>query len=252
VYDHHVDPVVTRLGDLASSHRTGALRLLGDLGGVIYLRDGNVVYANSKRTPGPAGWLGRPLADIDSPLERNLAICEATIDAALELLSGKPGHSPRLRFQPSAAPDVELNSGLSVSALLAEVTRRQRIVAQLAVLVTADSTVTRGSHTGSRRVRVSAEQWALLIRIGNPCTPRGLAAEVGRSVFATTIEVSRLVALRLLSVADSAFPLASQAPDGSADRVPPRVSFLRAVTPMRQAGAADRLFHPLEPVQQLA
>jgi Domain of unknown function (DUF4388) len=225
----HTHPIVTRLDDLASSGRTGALQLSGELGGAIYFREGDVVYAKSKRTPGPAGWLAQPLAGRASSLESSLAIREATFDAALELLTDKPGYSPRLRFQQSAAPDAEVEGGISVAALLTEVTRRQRIMAQLATLVTADTEVTRRSEIASPSIRISAEQWALLIRAQGRCTPRILAGQLGRSVFTTTIEVSRLIALQLLTGTDAASSPAGQASDSPSGQRSPRVSFLRAV-----------------------
>jgi len=49
--------------------------------------------------------------------------------------------------------------------------------------------------------RVSAVQWALLIRVRHGSTPRDLAWDLSRSVFGTTIEAYRLLARQLLSVA---------------------------------------------------
>jgi hypothetical protein len=81
------------------------------------------------------------------------------------------------------------------------------------------------------RFQITALQWALLIRAGAGTSPRDLAFALGRSVFGTTAEVYRLMALRLLSVADDPGP-ASQ--DHAGRPVPGRgplaVSFVRALS----------------------
>jgi hypothetical protein len=228
------NPIAIRLGKLADSAGTGALRVPGDLGGAIYLRQGEVVYARSRRTPGPAA-LPAPPGHVENaaspgPLERSMAVREATIDAAHELLATTSGQSVRLRFQMSATPRVDPAGSMSVEALLTELTRRQKIVDQMSGFITADSEVIPVPDLSSRAVRVSAGQWALLIRVGERATPRGLAAELGRSVFATTIEAAGLVALQLLSVTQTPPPRAGQAEARPPDRRWLAVSFLRAVT----------------------
>lgn len=238
VRDVRENPLVIRLRKLAASRETGALRLPGDLGGAVYLRRGEVVYATSKRTPGPAALLASPVdpprgetAGSADPLERSLAVREAMIDAALELLASTSGHPVRLRFQMSAAPDVEPAGSMPVEALIAELARRQRVVAQMSAFITADSEIVRSPDMSSRAVRVSAGQWALLIRAGDRATPRSLAAELGRSVFATTIEAAGLVTLQLLSVAETpgARARAGRVQGRSPERRWLAVSFLRAV-----------------------
>ena len=224
------DPVVARLGKLADSGGTGVLRVAGDLGGAIYLNQGDVVFAESQGTPG----LARRFPAVDasqattfSSFERTLAVREAIIDAALELLPGRPRYS---RFRATGPPGAGDRDGMTVAALLAEVTRRQAIVEQLSTLLTADTAIVRNPHISTRAVHVSAPQWAVLIRVGDQSTPRTLAFDLGRSVFSTTIEVFRLLVLRLLSVSDAPVQPASQVADGAPDRMRLAVSFIRAVT----------------------
>lgn len=52
----HREPIAVRLGKLADSGRSGVLRVSGDCGGVIYLSEGEVLYAESQRTPALAAW----------------------------------------------------------------------------------------------------------------------------------------------------------------------------------------------------
>jgi len=207
------EPLVTRLGRLADSGQTGALRVPGDFGGTIYLDEGRIVYAESRRTPGPErGHIGP-----DGP-GWGYAVREATVDAVLELLLGKPRPALRQPFKEGERPEVGKVEGLSCGDLLTEVERRQAILDQIAEHVTPDTAVTRNALLDAPRVQVSELQWALLVRTGDGTTPRELAWEVGHSVFSTTLEVFRLLFLRLLS-------------SGAGE--PPRrdtLSFLRAVT----------------------
>ena len=92
-------------------------------------------------------------------------------------------------------------SDLSLDALLAEVARRQRVLGQLSVVLGADTALARNPHIRPDAIRVSAVQWALLIRVRHGSTPRDLAWDLSRSVFGTTIEAYRLLARQLLSVA---------------------------------------------------
>lgn len=207
------EPLVTRLGRLADSGQTGALRVPGDFGGTIYLDGGRIVYAESRRTPGPDRGRFRP----GTP-GWEYAVREATVDATLELLSGRPRPALRQPFKEAEKPEVGETGGMPYGDLLTEVERRQGILGQLAGHLTPDTAVTRNALLEEPRVQVSEMQWALLVRVGERSTPRELAWEVGHSVFSTTVEVFRLLFLRLLS---------------SGSETPPRrdaLSFLRAVT----------------------
>jgi hypothetical protein len=214
--DSYETLVAARLRRLAATGRTGVLPFTGPGDGAIYLHGGLVVRAESARTP------GLPATAQPAPL----AVAEPVADAALDLLASQSSPS---RFRPAKVPAAGLAGGLSVDGLLTEVARRQHVLAQLAAIVGADTTVVRGPRAISGRIQVSALQWALFIRIRDGATPRALAWELRRSVFGTTIDVYRLIALRLLSAAGET--PRSQPP---ALRVPPprgllTLSFTRAV-----------------------
>jgi len=214
-----MDSFAARLAKLAEAGRTGALHIPGELGGVFYFRDGDVIYAESARTPGPA--------DLPGPLGWALAVRESTVDAALGLISGSPLPATS-RFRGAESPWDGEAAGITVDTLLAEVARRHRVCVQLSATLTADTAVIPNPHLGPRGVRVSALQWAVLIRVGDGATPRSLAFDLQRSVFGTVMEVFRLVSLGLLAVArDPGLP-ERQAP-GPASRND-AVSFIRAVS----------------------
>ncbi len=219
VVDGYGNLIAARLRKLAAARSTGALPFTGRTDGAIYFRDGSVVFAESRRTPGPvvpAGLIpAPPAAARDLPvngagpgpagrLTAMLAVTEPTVDAALELLSSESRYA---KFRSARIPVVSPACSIPLEGLLAEIVRRQCVLRQLADFVTADTAVVRNPYMDTRAVKVSALQWALLIRVRDGSTPRALAWELGRSVFGTTTEVYRLMALRLLRpVGDTARP----------------------------------------------
>jgi hypothetical protein len=236
------DPVAARLRKIARERRTGRLPFAGGSDGAIYFQNGKVVFAESRQTPGPAGapgltpaaaaahagWVGLPPGiplRSARPVSAIVAMAEPTVDAALDLLSRQARPS---RFRPAKVPAAAPAPGISVAALLAEVARRQRLLGQMACVVTADTGVARYPHLPGRAVRVSAWQWALLIRIRDGSTPRGLAWELGRSVFGTTAEVYRLLTLRLVTAGHG--PHRRIRPDLAVGRDLTALSFIRAVS----------------------
>jgi hypothetical protein len=228
--DGHADGVTARLRKLAAAGSTGVLPVSGASDGAIYLLDGQVAFAESRRTPGPARAAapGGPLPL--SRIARLLAVTEPTVDAALDLLAGEPRCA---RFRPARARPGSLPGGvpparLPVDALLTEVARRQRLLAQVAGVITADTAVARNPRLACSAVRVSAAQWALLIRVGPGSTPRALAWELDRSVFSTTADMYRLLILRLLSAGGD-----------SPARGPAGLSFVRASSD-RNGDQSDR------------
>lgn len=217
-------PVAIRLGKLAETGQTGSLHLSGDSGGVIYVSEGDIVAADSRRTPSLADRIGTEKA---SSLARGWLATEATIDAAMELMSARPRH---VRFtEPEEEPEPELPGipGMPLTALMAEVTRRHNLLEQIAAVLTPDTAVARNLRLRSRAVHVSDGQWAILLQLGQPVTPRALALGLGQSVFGMTIEVYRMVIMDLVSVVDASARTAD--PAGEASRGRSTLSFIRAL-----------------------
>lgn len=224
-YDKHL---ASRLTKLAAAGSSGVAPVSSPVAGAIYFQDGRVVFAECGRTPHPT--------QLSSSLGAMLAGGEATVDAALELLSNR---STSGRFRPMAQPardasfdsnlrfdgnfsldshvSLDGNSSFEVEGLLAEVARRRRLLRQMAGF-TADSPLARNPSLPAERMQVSAGQWALIIRVYPGSTSRGLAWALGRSVFSTTSEIYRLIVLGLVT--------AEVVPDGGAEPV----SFTRALT----------------------
>ena len=222
--DGYANLIAARLRKLAAAGSTGLLPVSGPAEGAIILRGGSVVHAESSRTSpertGDPAALGLALRAAPSigVVAGLLAATEPTIDAATELLSSK---SRFARFRRSGVPFAVQPPPIPVTALLTEVERRHQVLSQLAVIVTADTAVIRTRSLAWPRLQVSAPQWALVVGMADGMTPRGVAMKLGRSVFATTIEVYRLIELGLLAVPGRESPPA----DGRSTAL----AFLRAV-----------------------
>ena len=217
-------PVAIRLGKLAEAGRTGALHLSGDSGGVIYVSEGDIVAADSRRTPSLADRIGTGKT---GSFGRRWLATEAIIDAAMELMSARPRH---VRFtEPGEEPEPDLPGipGMPLTALMAEVTRRHNLLEQIAAVLTPDTAVARNLRLRSRAVHVSDGQWAILLQLGQPVTPRSLALGLGQSVFGMTIEVYRMVIMDLVSVVGASARAAG--PAGQASRGRSTLSFIRAL-----------------------
>jgi hypothetical protein len=243
--------IAARLRKLAMTGGSGMLPVSGSGDGAFFLRGGHVVHAESSRTSPrrvvglAALGLGAEQADRGSAGERPggeqaggarvpgaelvparsigrvtrlLAVTELTIDAATELLSSESRYAKFRQFDVPFSAQVR---PLRVDALLTEVERRHHVLRQLAGVVTVDTRVVRSASPGWSRLQVSRPQWALVVGIGEGMTPRSLAMELGRSVFATTIEVYRLIVLGLLAVPGN--------PAAGAGRPGEVMSFTRAI-----------------------
>jgi hypothetical protein len=241
--------IAARLRKLADEGSTGMLPVSGPGDGAIFFRGGQVVYAESSRTPLPGpratgldvlglvpgedpgsrgeghpGEAGVVAVRSSSRLGGLLALTELMIDALTELLSSESRYA---KFRHAGVLPLGQGRPIAVETLLAEVQRRHEVLRQLAAVVTPDTGVACESSPGLPSAQVSQAQWALLVRAGDGTTPRALAMQLGRSVFGTTIEVYRLVELGLLVV-----PGRPPAPDGgqAGPRPAAAMSFLRAVS----------------------
>jgi len=241
--------IAARLRKLADEGSTGILPVSGRGDGAIFFRGGQVVYAESSRTPLPAphatGLAALGLTPGEAPdsaggdypgkaglvparpanwLAGMLELTELIIDALTELLSSESRYA---KFRQAEVLPVGQGRPISVEALLAEIQRRHEVLRQLAAVVTPDTAVACETSLDLPPAQVSPAQWALLARVGDGTTPRGLAMRLGRSVFGTTIEVYRLVELGLLAVPGR--PTAAAVGE-AAGRPAATMSFIRAVS----------------------
>lgn len=277
IVNGYANLIAARLRKLADEGSTGMLPVSGRGDGAVFFRGGQVVYAESSRTSLPSlrpsglaalglaqreahrspgspastastgstgstgeaypGDAGLVAARSVSRLTGMLELTELIIDALTELLSSESRYA---KFRHAQVLPVGQGRPIPVEALLAEVQRRHEVQRQLAAVLTPDTAVARDPSLDPPSAQVSPTQWALLARAGDGTTPRGLARQLGRSVFGTTIEVYRLVELGLLVVPGR--------PPAAADgRLGAGISFIRAVSGGRGSDAlpavGDRLDH---------
>ena len=147
--DGYGNLIAARLRKLAVARSTGMLPFSGDNDGAIYFKDGKIVFAESKRTPGPAipeglnpvpPGLASPApadpaeaAEAASPppfskLSTLLMVTEPTVDAALELLSSESRYA---KFRSGRSLSFSPAFSIPLEWLLAEVARRQQLLGQL-------------------------------------------------------------------------------------------------------------------------
>jgi hypothetical protein len=193
--------VAARVRRLAAAHATGTLPFTG--AGALHFAHGDITGADSERTP-PAAPISPPLTEgrPAAQLTALLASTEPVVDAALDLLSGEARYG---RFRPADGPPASGPHAIAADALLAEVLRRQRLLKRMSAVLTPDTAIARNPALDAEGIRLSARQWALLIRISDGMTPRGLALELNRSVFGTVIEIYRLLAVGLVTVPGHAY-----------------------------------------------
>jgi hypothetical protein len=246
--------IAARLRKLADEGSTGMLPVSGRGEGAIFFRSGQVVYAESSRTPlpgpratgldvlgllhkegpdarggGQPGEAGAAVAVRPaSRLSGLLELTELIIDALTELLSSDSRYA---KFRQADVLPVGDGRPIAVETLLAEVQRRHEVLRQLAPVLTPDTAVSCEPALGPPRAQVSPVQWALLGRAAEVTTPRLVGMQLGQSVFGTTIEAYRLVELGLLAVPGRpAGPADAAGHTGGAAGWPAPMSFIRAVS----------------------
>lgn len=225
VSDGYGNLIVARLRKLAGARSSGILPFSGDNAGAIYLAGGRVAYAESVRAPGAP--VRRSQRSPFSELMAALAVAEATADASLELLSGSARYA---KFRPSDSAAIGAARSIALEDLLTEITRRRRLLKELSSAITPDTPLRRTSDLQAPAIRVSAAQWALLIRIQDGRSPRELAWKLSRSVFSTTLEAYRLMCLGLVSASAEVPPRQQPGPQESAGHSRMLMSFTRAAS----------------------
>ncbi|GAA3224508.1 ADAM 12 protein [Dactylosporangium siamense] len=204
------------LGQLAALGVTGALTVVGEPGGVIFLRDGLVNGVESPAAPSVDRLLtacgkveervwetipSRPARALVegghvSAAEIELCAIGALYDAAYFVLSTERAE---LRF----APDIEhwLGADCTVTAdqLCDHVVRQRRILNEVHPSDVTDTAPVRPVlRPGLDRVLVSGLQWEIVLHADGNRTPQELAGLLGCSAYAVTLDVRRLAAAGLV------------------------------------------------------
>jgi hypothetical protein len=169
------------LSRLADARASGTLAVYGDADGLLELRAGLVTGATldgGGSSPWPAGEVGT-LLDI---ADRLFVLCW--------------GRVRECRFAPG--PAGPQRPGLTVPRLLAEVDRRTAALSADGPPV--DPLADRLRRRRGRPVPLTAAEEALLEVADGECSARELAVALGRSVFGTALDATRLVRVGQLEV----------------------------------------------------
>ncbi|GAB3860702.1 hypothetical protein ACFPIJ_27425 [Dactylosporangium cerinum] len=246
------------LGQLAALGVTGALTVVGEPGGVIFLRDGLVNGVESPAAPSVDRILtacgkveervwenipSRPARALVegghvSAAEIELCAISALYDAAYFVLSTDRAE---LRF----APDIEhwLGADCTVTSdqLCDHVVRQRRILDEVHPSDVTDTAPVRPVlRPGLDRVLVSGLQWEIVLHADGHRTPQELAGLLGCSAYAVTLDVRRLAAAGLVEP-----PLATEPEEPPVPPEPPAAASGTAAVPAAaaaspQTNGADR------------
>ncbi|MFC9895291.1 hypothetical protein ACFVMC_16525 [Nocardia sp. NPDC127579] len=190
-----IESVLGILDGASKSRRTAILRVTGEPGGEIRLQHGMVIAVDSPGAPGVAELLARPGRPAPGSAELRILHFATTLDAAFAVASGWIGDCfwvPAIPRQPDIDP-------IAPHLLATETTRRLRGVAG-AHLAPHRNHLARTAF-GDSLLRGGASR-ELLARVNGRRTCRDLAFLRHRGLYATTVEVTRLLAENVVTVTD--------------------------------------------------
>ncbi|MFF4502111.1 MarR family transcriptional regulator [Streptomyces sp. NPDC001401] len=223
---------------------TGALRVFGAPGGILHLRGGLVVAAESPGAPGPetlllrsgrvngeqwaglvreAGGARWPAAGLIAhgyagAAQLRVVCVMALQDAAFAILAGRvDGCEPA---ENAVEPPAPVAVGEPPARLLEDAARKLAALAALPHPVHPDRE--RPVPAAQFNVPLTALQRALLDHADGRRTARDLAFRTGRGVYTVTVEVARMLGEGLLECPAEPAPIPVRAPpDGIRHRIPP-------------------------------
>ncbi|WP_432830144.1 ADAM 12 protein [Dactylosporangium sp. CA-092794] len=214
------------LAQLAAEGATGALTVLGEPGGVVFLRDGRVNGVESPAAPSVDRLLTacgrvpeRVWETIPSRPARMLVEGGHVTAAEMELCALQALHDAAYFVLGTARAELRFDAGIghwlgaegtvAADALCDQVARQRRILDEVYPSPATDlAPVVPVLRPGLDRVLLSGLQWEIVLHADGRLTPQELAGLLGRSAYAVTLDVRRLAAAGLIVVP----------PEQSADR----------------------------------
>ena len=251
------------LRDCAADALSGVLEVTGEPGGTIYLSGGGVVGIETPGAPGPEvillrsdripepGWAAAfaAAAAVGGPLGPELiardligageleAVLRTAVADAMFVLSG--GQVAECHAEAGAADcQLALEPPADVGWLLAEASRRMRVLAALPGLVEHDrDRVVPAPGAVQPGVLLGEGQDEILALANGRRTPRDMAFALGRGVYATTLQLIHMYSSGLLVTAShrAVSPAERAQPSGPAAAGPDT-----AALPRRRKGRAQR------------
>ncbi len=222
------------LNQLAALGVTGALTVVGEPGGVIFLRDGLVNGVESPAAPSVDRLLtacgkveervwetipsrpARALVEGGHVSAAEIEVCalNALYDAAFFVLSTERAE---LRFAPDIEHWLGADGTVTADQLCDHVLRQRRILDEVHPSDVTDTAAVRPVlRPGLDRVLVSGLQWEIVLHADGQRTPQELAGLLGCSAYAVTLDVRRLAAAGLVQVPEVEAPPAGAEPPADA------------------------------------
>ncbi|MEV6555124.1 hypothetical protein AB0M22_05355 [Nocardia sp. NPDC051756] len=220
--------LVLELMDAAAGTRTGILRVAGDPGGDFRVEGGQIVAVHSAGAPGVFELLARPGRGPTGDAELRAVTAMAAVDGAFAIAAGWLDSCFWAETSTAAPAGV---AGIEPGWLLAETEWRLRALAQTRVSPHRNRLLL--SELGKTRAATAATspRHEILRQVDGQRTCRDIAFLLYRSLYAVTVEVSRLLAEDLLLVPPPDH-------DRRADRMPPPDSADPRPLPRRRRGAS--------------
>lgn len=177
-------PVADVLRVLAVSRSSGALEIRGVPGGIFFLHEGDITYAEA---------LGVPAAEALDAADPRLpsTIRSSIVEVGLTLLGSQSADGERPLFRPGRRHWSGRMFRVEVDFLLSEIAQQMENFTKLGVMP--DDEVQLGGLPPGRMVVLTRPQWALAAEMFGPQTVRSLARRSGISLRVTIETVASLV-----------------------------------------------------------
>lgn len=233
-----VRELVEELAQAAATARTGVLRVTGEPGGDLHIVHGQVVTIDTPGAPGVRELLSRPGRICAGVADLRVAALMAALDGAFALTSGWIGEcswqEPQSgkRWPDHPVPPVP---GVDPGWLLLETERRLRALAHGRVSPHRNHLVLTDPGRALLSGPGGGQRAEILLWVNGRRSCRDIAMLLCRSLYAVTVEVDRMLADDLVTIAP---PVREHAREPSREGEPARGGQARTGLPRRRRGAS--------------
>ncbi|MFC9433328.1 hypothetical protein [Nocardia sp. NPDC057030] len=192
--------LVLELMDAAAEARTGILRVAGDPGGDIRVERGQIVAVHSAGAPGVFELLARPGRGPTGDAELRAVTMLAAVDGAFAIAAGWLDSCFWAEISTDAHAGLAGVAGVEPGWLLAETEWRLRALTQARVSPHRNRLLLSELGRTKAATAATSPRQEILRQVDGQRTCRDIAFLLYRSLYAVTVEVSRLLAENLLLV----------------------------------------------------
>ncbi|MFI1916170.1 hypothetical protein [Nocardia sp. NPDC020380] len=219
---------VRELARAAATSCTGVLRVTGEPGGTVHLVDGLIVMVESPGAPGVRELLSRPGRTLHGAAELRVVTMMAALDSAFAIGAGWIEGCQRYDQVPEPVAPLP---GIDPGWLLLETDRRLRAIDHGGVSPHRSHLILTDTGRALLSGRGIGERQQILLWVNGRRSCRDIAMLLCRSLYAVTVEVSRMLGQDLVRIA----PVVREPPRESE---PSRGGTVRSLLPRRRRGAS--------------